>query len=87
MSTKKLSRRQARWVELLSQYNFRIDYRPSSANGKANALTRREDSDVSRAKEDPNLNQTVITRDILSDDMAEDLNIVVLTPANTANTA
>jgi len=56
ISTKKLSRRQARWVELLSQYNFKINYRPSIVNRKADALTRRKNSDVSRAKEDPNLN-------------------------------
>jgi len=78
MSTKKLSRRQARWAEFLSQYNFKVTYRPGAANGKADALTRREDSDVSRAKEDPNLNQTVLTRSMLSDEVIRDLNINVL---------
>jgi len=89
MTTKKLSRRQARWAELLSQYNFKIDYRPGAANGKADALTRREDSDVSRAKEDPNLNQTMLTKTMLSDKILKDLNIakLVLEAANTANIA
>lgn len=41
MSTKKLTRRQARWAEFLSRYNFQIVYRPGKQNGKADALTRR----------------------------------------------
>jgi hypothetical protein len=41
MSTKKLTRRQARWALELSNYNFEITYRPGKANGKADALTRK----------------------------------------------
>ena len=41
MSTKLLSRRQARWSEFLSRFNFRIIYRPRKAGGKPNALTQR----------------------------------------------
>ena len=41
MKTKKLSERQARWKILLSQYNFRIEYRPGKEGGKPDALTRR----------------------------------------------
>ena len=41
MSTKLLSRRQARWSEFLSRFNFRIVYRPGKAGGKPDALTRR----------------------------------------------
>jgi len=62
----------------LSQYNFKVTYRPGTANGKADALTRREDSNVSRAREDPNLNQTVLTKNILSNKVIKDLNINVL---------
>ena len=40
MSTKALTARQARWSEVLSQYNFRIMYRPGKTNC-ADALTRR----------------------------------------------
>jgi len=43
MSTKTLTRRQARWAEFLSQFNFHINYRPSKENDKADALTRRSD--------------------------------------------
>jgi len=41
MTTKLLSRRQARWSEFLSRFNFVITYIPGKANGKADALTRR----------------------------------------------
>ena len=41
MSTKQLSRRQARWSEFLSRFNYRITYRPGKAGGKPDALTRR----------------------------------------------
>jgi hypothetical protein len=41
MSTKLLSRRQARWSEFLSRFNFTIVYRPGKSGGKPDALTRR----------------------------------------------
>ena len=41
MSTKLLNRRQVRWSEFLSRFNFQIVYRPGKANGKPDALTRR----------------------------------------------
>ena len=41
MKTKELSERQVRWKILLSQYNFRIEYRPGKEGGKPDALTRR----------------------------------------------
>jgi hypothetical protein len=41
MSTKMLNRRQARWSEFLSRYNFRIIYRPGKQGEKPDALTRR----------------------------------------------
>jgi len=40
MSTKLLNRRQARWSEFLSCFDFRIVYRPGKAGGKPDALTR-----------------------------------------------
>lgn len=40
MTTKVLTRRQARWAEILSEYNFIINIRPGTQNGKADALTR-----------------------------------------------
>ena len=41
MSTKKLTRRQARWALDLANYNFEIEYQPGKANIKADALTRK----------------------------------------------
>ncbi len=41
MSTKQLNRRQARWSEFLSRFDYRIIYRPGKAGGKPDALTRR----------------------------------------------
>jgi hypothetical protein len=40
-TTKNLNRRQARWAEILSSYDFCIIYRKGSSNGKADALSRR----------------------------------------------
>jgi len=42
MTTKELNERQARWMQELSQYNFKIEYRPGKKEGKPDALTRRE---------------------------------------------
>jgi len=42
MTTKELNERQARWMQELSQYNFKIEYRPGKKGGKPEALTRRE---------------------------------------------
>lgn len=41
MTTKKLTPRQARWVEFLSEFNFVINYQSSKKNDKANALTQK----------------------------------------------
>ncbi|KAH9269389.1 hypothetical protein BASA83_008618 [Batrachochytrium salamandrivorans] len=43
MSTKKLTRRQARWSLELSEYIFTITHRPGKLNGRADSLSRRED--------------------------------------------
>jgi hypothetical protein len=41
MSKILLNRRQARWAQLLSRFDYEILYRPGKLNGKADALTRR----------------------------------------------
>jgi hypothetical protein len=41
MTKKLLNRRQARWSELLTRFDYEIVYRPGKSNGKADALTRR----------------------------------------------
>ena len=40
-TTKKLSRRQTRWAQILSAYNFVIMYQTGRQNAKADALTQR----------------------------------------------
>lgn len=40
-TTMQLNRRQARWAQKLAEYQFIIEYREGSKNGKADALTRR----------------------------------------------
>jgi len=40
MTTKELRERQARWMQELSQYNFKMEYRPGKEGGKPDALTR-----------------------------------------------
>jgi len=42
MTIKELNERQARWMQELGQYNFKIEYRPGKEGGKPDALTRRE---------------------------------------------
>lgn len=41
-TVRKLSERQARWSELLSEFHFTISYPPGLLNGVADALSRRE---------------------------------------------
>ena len=43
ITTKQLNRRQVRWMELLSAYNFEIHYKKGAENGRADALSRRAD--------------------------------------------
>ena len=43
MTTKLLNRRQARWSEFLSRFNFKIVYRPGKQGAKPDALTRRSE--------------------------------------------
>jgi len=49
MSTKQLSRRQARWSEFLSRFNYHIAYHFDKIDDKSNALTRRSE-DLSKEK-------------------------------------
>jgi hypothetical protein len=43
ITTKLLNRRQARWSEFLSRFNFKIIYRPGKQGIKPDALTRRSE--------------------------------------------
>ncbi len=52
MTTKKLTRRQARWAEFLSGFNFVISYTPGKENQKADSLTRRPNDLLSDDSDD-----------------------------------
>ena len=54
MITKKLTPRQARWTEFLSEFNFVISYQSGKKNDKANALTQKP-RDHSADKKDERL--------------------------------
>jgi hypothetical protein len=41
MTTKELNCRQIRWAEMLSEFGFKITYRPGKKGGKPDAFTRR----------------------------------------------
>lgn len=56
-TTKKLNRRQARWSELLAEYDFQIKHRPGAQNGKADALTRISSDRPSDPQDPRNLHQ------------------------------
>ncbi|KAI0994899.1 hypothetical protein K3495_g13280 [Podosphaera aphanis] len=56
MTTKTLNRRQARWSEFLSRFNFVISYRPGRLGAKPDALTRRSE-DLPSDQEDERIRQ------------------------------
>ena len=59
MSTKLLSRRQARWSEFLSRFDFQIIYRLRKAEAKPDALTRRS-GDLLKKEDERILHQSQI---------------------------
>ena len=83
MSTKQLNRRQARWAEYLSRFNFVIKYRPGNKGGKPDALTRRSE-DLPDANDVRRLHQSQI---ILKKENVEhlDLSAILMTQKNPAN--
>ena len=50
ITAKKMNRRQARWMQLLAIYNFKISYRKGSENVQADTLSRRKDLNPGNAK-------------------------------------
>jgi hypothetical protein len=50
-TTKELNKRQTRWAEFLSEFNYRIIYRKGSENGRADALSRRPDHEEEKKPE------------------------------------
>ena len=87
MTTKRLNRRQARWAEFLSEFNFKITYRPGKQGEKPDTLTRRS-QDLPKGLEDSRQQhqfQTLLQEHQLDDDVRKALSVVFCT--NTANTS
>lgn len=64
MTTKQLSRRQVRWAEFLSQFDFAIRFRPGKQGGKPDLLTRRS-QDIPSSNTDERvtyMNQTLLNK-------------------------
>jgi len=68
MTSKELTRRQARWAEKLSEFNFKIIYQSGTRNAKADALTRKPGDSPTTAKDDRirYQHQTILTPNRLS---------------------
>ena len=85
-STKQLSRRQARWSEFLSRFDFKIVYRPGKAGGKPDALTRRS-GDLPKEGDDTDerrkfQHQTILKTENLDEEVAKSyLRSILLAPA------
>ena len=78
-SSKQLSRRQARWSEFLSRFDYKIIYRPGKAGGKPDALTRRS-GDLPKEGDETDerrqfQHQTVIKSHNIDEGVARDLNL------------
>ena len=75
-SSKELSRRQARWSEFLSRFDYKITYRPGKAGVKPDALTRRSgDLPKEGDRSDPRRlyqHQTVLKKANLTQEVQED---------------
>lgn len=72
MTTKLLNRRQARWSEFLSRFNFKIHYRPGKQGAKPDALTRRsEDLPKEGDERLSHQSQTVLKKENLVEDVEQ----------------
>ena len=81
MTTKQLNRRQARWAEFFSEFNFRITYRPGKKGEKPDILTRLAQDkptgvDDSRHREQF---QTLLKADQLDEDIKKALAVLFRT--------
>ena len=78
MTTKQLNRRQARWVEFLSEFNFRISYRPGKKGEKPDTLTRLSQDRPKRFNDSRQQHQfqTVLKASQLNDDIKKALAVM-----------
>ena len=71
----KLSKRQVRWTEFLSEFDFDIVYRPGKTNVVADALSRRADHKKPTNEAQPLLAELELTHDelLVGDDLLEEI--------------
>ncbi|KAH6581339.1 hypothetical protein BASA61_009118 [Batrachochytrium salamandrivorans] len=72
MTTKRLTRRHARWALTLSEFDFEISYRPGSRNAKADHLSRRPDYHI---KEEPSTLIRLLQPNNFTSIMATEINV------------
>ena len=77
-----MSRRQARWSEFLSRFDYKIVYRPRSSGGKPDALTRGSgdlpEKEAETDKRNSFQHQTILKTHNLDDGVAESFNSTVV---------
>lgn len=79
MTTKKLTRRQARWAEFLAGFNFQVTYRPGKQNEKADSLTRKP-GDQPKGNEDDRQkqqHQLVLPKERIHPEVQKDFEVAV----------
>ena len=69
MSSKLLNRRQARWSEFLSRFNFIITYRPGNQNNAADALSRQPEAFPKKGEVDTSMLQQVLKKENFDDEL------------------
>lgn len=84
MSTKLLNRRQARWSEFLSRFNFKIVYRPGKQGVKPDALTRRSE-DLPKGGDErlQHQSQTILKKENLAPEIRKALTLAPVTRSQT----
>ncbi|KAL5594252.1 uncharacterized protein BROUX77_006207 [Berkeleyomyces rouxiae] len=78
MTTRKLSERQVRWSQTLSEYDFQLEFRAGVKNGKPDALSRRE-QDTPQGEDDERLKSRIMK--LVKDHWLPEATTVALSPA------
>ncbi|KAL5606185.1 uncharacterized protein BROUX77_003378 [Berkeleyomyces rouxiae] len=84
MTTRKLSERQVRWSQKLSEYDFQLEFRSGSKSGKPDALSRRE-QDIPQGEDDDRLKSRIMR--LVKDHWVSPDAAVMMTPAHVTQPA
>jgi hypothetical protein len=76
MTIKKLNKRQARWVEFLVEFDFKITYQSEKKNDKADSLIRRlEDRSIDESNDrNKHMHQTILSTEKIDSRIVQELN-------------